>query len=93
MGQPSNGRKWKSSIAQESFSEMCKVAGLEKDQLLEEISRGQHSEYERAVLRANASRIYMSMIAQAYETASTIEANFLGLTASVTKMCSYINEE
>lgn len=79
--------KWKSKIAQESFVEMCQVAGLERDKLMEDIRMGEHSGYEKGLLRANASKIYLEMIGNAYSTASFIETNFLGLNAGLANMC------
>lgn len=76
-------RKWKSNVAQEAFVELCKVAGLERDRLMEDIRNGEHSEYERGLLRANVSQVYVSMIAGAYDAASAVEVKFLGLNATI----------
>lgn len=76
-------KKFKSDLAVEAFSELCNNAGLERDRLLEDIARGEHSNYERAALRIAVSQAYQSMLADAYRAAMDIEHKAMLLHASV----------
>ena len=58
-----------------------------RDQLLGDIRNGEHSEYERGLLRANVAKVYLEMIGSAYGAASIIEVSFLELNAGLVKMC------
>lgn len=77
--------KFKSKAAQDAFSELCQLAGLEKDRLLSDVmSNKGHSEYERSILRMNVMQAYQAMIARAYETAMDVEVKAMAYAVQMT---------
>jgi hypothetical protein len=80
---------WKSEAAKQAYAEMIKIAGIERDRLINDLlDNTKHSEYEKGLLRIKIVQAFLNMVGRAYETAMIVEAHAQSLHASIMAICS-----
>ncbi len=79
---------WKSRAALNSFEQLSHNAYLERKKIDFDINNGEHSEYEKVILRMQSAKMFQDLIGIAYQTAMSVESFVLNTQASIVKIFS-----
>lgn len=77
---------WKSRPAINAFEQLSHNAYLERQKIDFEINSGEHSEYEKIVLRMQSAKMFQDLMGVAYQTAMSVESFALNAQASVARI-------
>lgn len=77
---------WKSKAAINAFEQLSHNAYFERQKIDFDINSGEHSEYEKIVLRMQLAKMFQDLMGIAYQTAMSVESFALNAQASVVKI-------